>query len=148
METNIQTVADNSCANPEDTLLKRVQNRIDKFFAFIVGVALIAELIIMFGNVVSRFFFESSIRGSEELGELALIIIAFIGGAIAYPREQHVAVKVIFRFLPSRWHETIRAVALWMIVGISFIAAILSIQIVFITKLKNLNPIFKIRKAW
>ena len=148
METNIQTVADNSCANPEDTLLKRVQNRIDKFFAFIVGVALIAELIIMFGNVVSRFFFESSIRGSEELGELALIIIAFIGGAIAYPRGQHVAVKVIFRFLPSRWHETIRAVALWMIVGISFIAAILSIQIVFITTLKNLTPILKISKAW
>ncbi|MHB1652949.1 MAG: TRAP transporter large permease [Desulfitobacteriaceae bacterium] len=137
-----------SRAKMEDTLVNRVKNGVDKFFNFIVGMAIIAELIVMFSNVVSRYLFKSSFQGSEEVGELALVTIAFIGGAIAYPRGDHVSVEVLFKMLPRRWHETIRAVANWIIVGISFIGAILTIKTVFITTLHNKTPILRISQAW
>jgi tripartite ATP-independent transporter DctM subunit len=124
------------------------KNWVDPFFNSIVAVALIAELILMFSNVVSRFFFQYSIRGSEELGELALLIIAFIGGAIAYPRGEHVAVEILYKILPKNWHEPLRAVAAWIVVLTSVAAVALSVHIVFITTIKNMTSILSINKAW
>jgi len=123
-------------------------NMVDRFFNFIVGVAIIAELVLMFANVISRFFFEYSFRGSEELGELALVIIAFIGGAIAYPRGEHVAVEIVYKILPPSWHETLRAVAAWIVVLTSSVAAVLSVQIVFSATIKNMTSVLSINKAW
>lgn len=122
-------------------------SRVDQFFNFLVGAALTAELVLMFSNVVSRFFFHYSFRGSEELGELTLTIIAFIGGAIAYPRGEHVSVEILYKVLPESWHQPLRAVAAWIVVLTSVVAAILSVQIVFITTIKNMTSILGINKA-
>ena len=121
---------------------------VDRFFGVVVGLAIIVELVVMFGNVVSCFLFETSFHGSEEIGELALVIIAFIGGAIAYPRGEHIAVEIFYKMLPKRWHEAIGAAASWIVVVISVIGAFLSIKIVFITTLLNKTAILQISQAW
>lgn len=131
-----------------NTLASRIKDGVDKFFSVIVGMALVAELILMFGNVVSRVLFQYSIHGSEEIGELALVIIAFIGGAIAYPRGQHISVKIFLKFLPEHWHEAVGAIANWIIVGICAIGAILSFQTILITTLYNKTAILQISQAW
>jgi tripartite ATP-independent transporter DctM subunit len=121
---------------------------VDRFFHNIVGVALLAELVLMFSNVICRFFFQFSIRGSEELGELAVMVIAFIGGAIAYPRGEHVAVEILYKILPESWHQPLRAEAAWVVVITAAVGAVLAIQIVFITTIKNQTGILNINKGW
>ena len=49
----------------------------------------------MFANIVARSIFSSSLLWSLEVSEVALVIIAFMGGAIAYPRNEHMAFNVI-----------------------------------------------------
>jgi len=132
----------------ETGLFCRINKRIDGFFNFIVGTAILVELIVMFGNVLTRFFLDFSFHGIEEAGELSLMIIAFIGGAIAYPRGDHVAVELIYKILPYRWHSAVEAATNWIIVGISLVGAVLSTQIVFITTLNNKTAILQISQAW
>ncbi|MDR3589622.1 MAG: TRAP transporter large permease subunit [Negativicutes bacterium] len=132
----------------DDSLFNRVRTYVDRFFEIIVGIAILAELTVMFGNVVSRFFFHTSLNGIEEIGELSLVIIAFIGGAIAYPRGDHVAVEIMYKMLPQRCHTAIQAAAAWILTGISFIGAVLSVRIVFITTLANKTAILQISQAW
>jgi tripartite ATP-independent transporter DctM subunit len=148
MQPAARQIAGDSRANTEKSLLNRIAGGVDQFFKFIVGVAIIAELVVMFSNVVIRWLFGTSFHGIEEVGELALIVIAFIGGAIAYPRGEHVAVELLFKMLPKRWHESIEVLATWILVGISFIGAVLSIQIVFLTTLANKTSILRISQAW
>lgn len=131
-----------------NTLASRIKNGIDLIFSVVVGAALVGELVLMFGNVVSRVLFHYSIHGSEEIGELALVIIAFIGGAIAFPRGQHISVEIFLRLLPQRWHEAVGAIANWLIVGICFIGAVFSFQTVFITTLNNKTAVLQISQAW
>ena len=102
----------------------------------------------MFSNVICRFFFHFSIDGSEELGELAVMVIAFIGGAIAYPRGEHVAVEILYKILPEHWHQPLKAEAAWVVVITAAVAAILAVQIVFITTIKNKTGILGINKGW
>jgi len=148
MKSTSRENAENSGAEMEDTLFSRVNKGVNQFFNMIVGLAIIAELIVMFGNVVSRFLFDTSLHGVEEVGELALVIIAFIGGAIAYPRGDHVAVEILYKLLPKRWHTAVQAAAGWILIGISLIGAILSVKIVFITTLSNKTAILQISQAW
>jgi tripartite ATP-independent transporter DctM subunit len=121
---------------------------VDRFFQNIVGAALFAELVLMFTNVICRFFFQFSIHGSEELGELAVMVIAFIGGAIAYPRGEHVAVEILYKVLPEKWHARLRAEAAWVVVITAAVAVVLSIQVVLVTTIKNKTGILGINKAW
>lgn len=132
----------------EKSLFNRIADRVDRFFKFIVGVAIIADLIVMFSNVVVRWIFGVSYHGIEEVGELSLVIIAFIGGAIGYPRGEHVAVEMLVKLMPNRWHAAIEAIGTWILVGICLIGAILSIKIVFITTLTNKTAILQISEAW
>ncbi len=146
METTSHQSADSSRADV--SFFGRVRTGVDRFFEIIVGLAIITELTVMFGNVVCRFLFHVSFSGSEEVGELALVIIAFIGGAIAYPRGDHVAVEVLYKMLPRRCHTAIQASAAWILTGISFIGAVLAVRIVFITTLSNKTSILQISQAW
>jgi tripartite ATP-independent transporter DctM subunit len=81
----------------------------------IVVLALAGELVAMFGNVICRSFFNTSLLWSLEIGELALVVMTFVGGAIAYPRNEHMALHVFVQQLPKRWHASIDAFVCWQV---------------------------------
>ena len=81
----------------------------------VVVLALAGELVAMFGNVISRSFFHSSLLWSLEIGELALVVMTFVGGAIAYPRNEHMALHAFVQRLPRRWHPSIDAFGCWQV---------------------------------
>ncbi len=85
---------------------------VEQVAEIVVVVALAGELVAMFGNVISRSLFDTSLLWSLEIGELALVVMTFIGGAIAYPRNEHMALHAFIDRLPQRWHAPIAAFAL------------------------------------
>ena len=88
---------------------------VEQFAEIVVVLALIGELVAMFGNVISRSLFDTSLLWSLEVGELALVVMTFVGGAIAYPRNEHMALRAFVDRLPPRWHDGIDAFACWQV---------------------------------
>jgi tripartite ATP-independent transporter DctM subunit len=95
---------------------------VERAAEILVALALVGELVAMFGNVVSRAFFGSSLLWSLEVGELALVVMTFVGGAIAFPRNEHMALHVVIQRLPARWHSTIEALACWQVFAMAMVA--------------------------
>jgi tripartite ATP-independent transporter DctM subunit len=61
----------------------------------VVVIALLAELVLVLVNVFDRVYFRHSFLWSDEAARLALSILAFIGGAVAYRRRDHAFVRVV-----------------------------------------------------
>src|SRR5271167_4640540 len=68
---------------PPDGVLLRATDRLAET---LVVAALFLELALVLANVVARAFFQRSFLWSDEAARLALSIIAFVGGAVAYRR--------------------------------------------------------------
>jgi tripartite ATP-independent transporter DctM subunit len=93
----------------------------------ILSISLLVELVVMFGNVLSRLFFHSPFYWSDEVGKLCLTILTFIGGAIAYPRGEHAAVRYLIQHLSSKWQQILNSIGLWLVLLTSVLVAILAI---------------------
>lgn len=66
-----------------------------------VAVALVGELILVLANVAARVWFGRSFLWSDEAARLALSILAFIGGALAYRRRDHACVRILLDKAPA-----------------------------------------------
>ncbi len=55
---------------------------------------------IVFTQVVARYVFGNSIGWSEEIARALLVAITFLGCAIAMRRNTHIAIEVVFSYLP------------------------------------------------
>src|SRR5450631_4577806 len=90
-------------------------DRIEQTAEVAVVMALLVELVAMFGNVIARSLLDTSLLWSLEVGELALVVMTFLGGAIAYPRNEHMALHAVVSRLPRRWHNSIEAFCHWQV---------------------------------
>ena len=73
--------------------------------------ALLGELVLVLANVAARVFFASSFLWMDEIARLALSILAFIGGAVAYRRRDHAFVRVVLSRLPPNGERACLALA-------------------------------------
>jgi tripartite ATP-independent transporter DctM subunit len=101
---------------------------VEKAAEAIVVLALAVEVVAMFGNVVVRSLLDSSLLWSLEVGELALVVMTFIGGAIAYPRNEHMALHAVVARLPRRWHSRIEAFCHWQVFAMALVGCWLACQ--------------------
>ena len=80
-----------------------MQKAVDLFFKLLellVVVALVAMVIMVFGNVVLRYAFNSGILVSEELSRYCFIWLTYIGAMIAMRERGHLGVDTLVRRLP------------------------------------------------
>ncbi len=56
-------------------------------------------VIIVFSNVVARYFLNSSLAWSEEISRFMLIWLAFLGSYLAFVRNEHLGLDLLV-FLP------------------------------------------------
>jgi tripartite ATP-independent transporter DctM subunit len=131
-------------------LAKHTEHRSDRveFLAEIIVVtALAGELLAMFGNVVFRIFFNSSLLWSLEIGELALVVITFVGGAIAYPRNEHMALHAVVNRLPKRWHAAIEAFGNWQVFAMAMVGSWLAYEMM-LSRWDERTPYLQLRAIW
>ena len=91
-----------------DGLALRVADRLAET---LVVAALFLELALVLANVAARGFFQQSFLWSDEAARLALSIMAFVGGAVAYRRREHAHVRLILGWLPARGERICLALA-------------------------------------
>jgi TRAP-type C4-dicarboxylate transport system permease small subunit len=113
----------------------------------IVGIALVGELVAVIANVVGRTFFDFPLLWTDEVASLALTTIAFIGGAIAYRRDQHIAVRTIVDTLPPGPRQIAYAAADWLVLEVAVISGYYSLSLLK-TRWDELTPILELRGTW
>ena len=100
--------SEHDVAAVRDGLALRVADRLAET---LVVVALFLELALVLANVAARGFFQQSFLWSDEAARLALSIMAFVGGAVAYRRREHAHVRLILGWLPARGERICLALA-------------------------------------
>ncbi|WP_094604432.1 Sialic acid TRAP transporter permease protein SiaT [Sporomusa silvacetica DSM 10669] len=135
---NVQTVP------VKDNIIKRC---LDTFLDIVVGLSVIGELIIVFGSIVAREAFNIPVLWADEVGQLVLTLVAFLGGALAYTRNEHIAVHAIVERLPKSWRPFIDAIVEWMVFATAAACAYFSLDVITVRWMEY-TAVLDIRMGW
>lgn len=82
--------------------LDTISRVMDKILSHVVAVLLVAMSLIVFGNVVSRYFLDTTLGWYEEVSRFLLIWIVFLGAVIALIRGDHLSIDLLSIVFPPR----------------------------------------------
>jgi TRAP-type transport system small permease protein len=89
--------------SPADSVGVSVARVIDlycRFLKFCIAACLAVMVVLVFGNVVLRYGFNSGITISEELSRWLLVWLTFLGAIVALRDHSHLGVDSLVRVLP------------------------------------------------
>src|SRR3977135_933209 len=73
---------------------------------FVIALCLALMVVLVFGNVVLRYGFNSGITVSEELSRWLLVWLTFLGAIVAVREHTHLGIDSLIRMLPA-WGKRI-----------------------------------------
>lgn len=82
----------------------------------VIGIALLATTLIIFVNVIMRYFMNQSLTWAEEVVKYLMIWIAFIGGSTCFRKGVHVSIDFIVDLVPKK-AQVIMVTAITIICG-------------------------------
>ncbi|MFI5444849.1 TRAP transporter small permease [Polaromonas sp. UC242_47] len=71
-----------------------------KFLEFLVVLCMVAMVVMVFGNVVLRYAFNSGISVSDEMSRYCFIWLTYIGAMVAMHEGGHLGVDTLIKHLP------------------------------------------------
>lgn len=80
-----------------------------KLYDHLSVVCMVLILLLVVGQVVMRYIFDSPLTWSEELAVYAMVYLTFIGGIMAMRDKEHIDVNIVYEFLPERGRKIFRA---------------------------------------
>jgi TRAP-type C4-dicarboxylate transport system permease small subunit len=80
--------------------MQKMINAFFKLLEFLVVACLVAMVIMVFGNVVLRYGFNSGISISDEMSRYCFIWLTYIGAMVAMREKGHLGVDTLVRRLP------------------------------------------------
>jgi TRAP-type C4-dicarboxylate transport system permease small subunit len=80
--------------------LRKIIDPFFKLLEFLVVACLVAMVIMVFGNVVLRYGFNSGISVSDEMSRYCFIWLTYIGAMVAMRERGHLGVDTLVRRLP------------------------------------------------
>jgi tripartite ATP-independent transporter DctM subunit len=120
---------------------------LDRVVDVVVGICLVGELLVVIANVVGRVFMDMPLLWADEVSGFALAVIAFLGGAIAYRREQHVLVRTLVDLLPTRARAASYALVDWLVLEIALVTGYQSLALL-VFRWNQVTPILGISATW
>ena len=104
------------------SLIQRIEDRLIRIISIIIGVLLALMVIIVFSNVVARYFLNASLAWSEEISRFMLIWLVFLGSVLAYIKNEHLGLDILIIYLPNKISRLVLVLAnLLVIVAIGII---------------------------
>lgn len=95
-----------------DKILSNAEN-------ILISLGIITSALIIFTNVVLRYFFNSGLVWAEEFTRYSIIWITFIGGSVAVRNGAHLSVSAFVDSLKTKLHKYILTIFAYL-VSISF----------------------------
>ena len=87
--------------------------------AVLCAVILAGGVVVVFLDVIFRYFLSSPLQWSDEVAIAVLIAIAFLGGALALYRTEHLGVRLFRNALTGRWADRADGFSAWLVLVVS-----------------------------
>jgi tripartite ATP-independent transporter DctM subunit len=120
---------------------------LDTALDIVVAIALFGELAVVIADVLGRTFLDEPLLWTDEIAGLALTTMAFAGGAVAYRRDQHIAVRVLADLLRPALRAPVHAAADWLVLEVAVLTFIPSLGLLR-TRWNQLTPILEMHGTW
>lgn len=82
--------------------LEVISRVMDTTLSYIVAALLVAMSGVVFGNVISRYFLDTTWGWYEEVSRFLLIWIVFLGAVVCMIRNDHLSIDLLPLFFPPR----------------------------------------------
>jgi tripartite ATP-independent transporter DctM subunit len=113
----------------------------------VIALALLVELSVLFANVMIRWTTSGSLLWSDEVATLCLEVLAFVGGAVAYRRKQHLSIKVLSGRLSDGGARALEVLTDWLVFAVSAGLFVLSLSLLETASLAR-SPALGISQMW
>lgn len=81
-------------------LIDSVYKALEKVIRYMVLILLALMVIIVFANVVSRYYLHYSLAWSEEVARFMLVWLVFLGSFLAYIHDEHLGLDILVKKFP------------------------------------------------
>lgn len=127
-----------------------MKKTIDLFFRlleFLVVACMAAMVVMVFGNVVLRYGFNSGILLSEEMSRYTFIWLTYIGAMVAMRDKAHLGVDTMVKLLPVGGKKAclFASEALMLLCNVLFVVGTYKMHELQVT---NLSPVVGISMIW
>ncbi|MBA4094292.1 MAG: C4-dicarboxylate ABC transporter permease [Candidatus Accumulibacter sp.] len=113
----------------------------------VIVLCLAIMAVLVFGNVVLRYAFDSGIAISEELARLLFVWLIFLGAILASRQHAHIGFDTLVKRLPTFWKKAAITLTGALMLGACVIFVIGGWQQTLIN-LDNSYPVLGISYAW
>jgi TRAP-type C4-dicarboxylate transport system permease small subunit len=86
-------------------MLNRLLDRYCRLLEILISIALALMVVLVFGNVVMRYAFNSGITLSEELSRWLFVWVTFLGAIVAMKDGAHLGSDTLVSRLSVRWQK-------------------------------------------
>lgn len=77
----------------------------DYLIEFVIVIFFMIMIVILFGEVISRFFFNLPMMWAEEIGRYLFIWIVYLGAAKAFIHNRHLTVDILSKKIPPPFSQ-------------------------------------------
>jgi tripartite ATP-independent transporter DctM subunit len=107
----------------------RMVRALDVVVQIMLYVAIFGELGVLFGNVVVRNLLNGAWNWSDEIAQIALAVLTYVGGAYSYRRGLQSALEFFVNKMPVAWQGAQRVFVSLAVATISVIVCVVSIPL-------------------
>jgi TRAP-type transport system small permease protein len=91
-------------------MLHRVYSALQKTIRVCLCALLVCMVVIVFANVISRYYLEASLAWSEEVTRFMLVWMVFLGAVLAYVNDEHLGLDILVKSLPRRVQSAVAVI--------------------------------------
>lgn len=127
--------------------MQKLINLFFKLLELLVVISMVAMVIMVFGNVVLRYGFNSGILVSDELARYCFIWLTYIGAMVAMRERAHVGVDIVVKRLPLLGKQVCFALSesLMLLVNVLFFIGTWKMHELQVT---NISPVLGMSMIW
>ena len=84
-----------------------IYRAIEQLMRWTTIVLLVMMVVIVFSNVVSRYYLHASLAWSEEVARFMLVWLVFIGSFLAYIHDEHLGLDILVAKMPPTMRKVV-----------------------------------------
>jgi TRAP-type transport system small permease protein len=91
--------------------MNKISRYLENTLNIVMACALAIMVVLVFGNVVLRYFFNSGITWSEEMSRYLFVWLTFLGAIGAFKNNEHLGVDMVIKRLPNKMKKVVLVIS-------------------------------------
>ncbi|MEK6263190.1 MAG: TRAP transporter small permease [Clostridium sp.] len=91
-------------------IIDRVYAMLQKIIKYAIAIFLTSMVVIVFGNVMSRYFLNIAIAWTEEVSRFLFIWVVFLSAVLAYVNDEHLGLDILNKKLPKKIGQVVAVI--------------------------------------